>query len=173
MPGPDLLQLCPAPPLERSHVALTLPPWPPHAGLLPAPPGHPASAHYCPHASLVPCVAQVVPHSSQARQPVVRPAALSHTHLPHTHTHTPQPAATMTQGVIAEWCKKEGEAIKAGDSIAKIETDKATVDCECAQHTHAHAHTHTQPMRALSCCTAPLPPQPSPLHPNTPTRPSL
>ena len=35
----------------------------------------------------------------------------------------------MTQGVIAEWCKKEGEVIKAGDCVAKIETDKATVDC--------------------------------------------
>ena len=34
----------------------------------------------------------------------------------------------MTQGVIAEWCKKEGEVIKAGDCIAKVETDKATVD---------------------------------------------
>ncbi len=34
----------------------------------------------------------------------------------------------MTQGVIAEWTKKEGEVIKAGDCIAKIETDKATVD---------------------------------------------
>ena len=38
----------------------------------------------------------------------------------------------MTQGVIAEWCKKEGEVIKAGDCVAKIETDKATVDCACA-----------------------------------------
>jgi pyruvate/2-oxoglutarate dehydrogenase complex dihydrolipoamide acyltransferase (E2) component len=36
----------------------------------------------------------------------------------------------MTQGVIAEWCKKEGEVIKAGDAYAKVETDKATVDFE-------------------------------------------
>ena len=36
----------------------------------------------------------------------------------------------MTQGVIAEWCKKEGDVIKAGDAYAKIETDKATVDFE-------------------------------------------
>jgi len=44
----------------------------------------------------------------------------------------PMPALspTMTQGVIAEWLKKEGEKIKSGDVVAKIETDKATVDFE-------------------------------------------
>jgi hypothetical protein len=31
----------------------------------------------------------------------------------------------MTQGVIAEWTKKEGETIKAGDCMAKVETDSA------------------------------------------------
>ena len=31
----------------------------------------------------------------------------------------------MTQGVIAEWTKKEGEVIKAGDCMAKVETDSA------------------------------------------------
>ena len=34
-------------------------------------------------------------------------------------------------GVIAEWLKKEGDVIKAGDVMAKVETDKATVDCAC------------------------------------------
>ena len=44
----------------------------------------------------------------------------------------PMPALspTMTQGVISEWLKKEGEKIKSGDVVAKIETDKATVDFE-------------------------------------------
>jgi len=44
----------------------------------------------------------------------------------------PMPALspTMTQGVIAEWLKKEGDKIKSGDVVAKIETDKATVDFE-------------------------------------------
>jgi pyruvate dehydrogenase E2 component (dihydrolipoamide acetyltransferase) len=36
----------------------------------------------------------------------------------------------MTQGVIAEWCVKEGDTIKANSVIARVETDKATVDFE-------------------------------------------
>ena len=34
------------------------------------------------------------------------------------------------QGNVLEWKKKEGDLVKAGDSIASIETDKATVDLE-------------------------------------------
>lgn len=37
----------------------------------------------------------------------------------------------MNAGTIAEWAKKEGDALNPGDVIAKIETDKATVDFEC------------------------------------------
>lgn len=33
-------------------------------------------------------------------------------------------------GNIAKWNKKEGDEIAAGDSIAEIETDKATMDWE-------------------------------------------
>ena len=33
-------------------------------------------------------------------------------------------------GNIAKWNKKEGDEIQAGDSIAEIETDKATMDWE-------------------------------------------
>jgi hypothetical protein len=36
----------------------------------------------------------------------------------------------MTQGVIAEWCVKEGDSIKANSVMMKVETDKATVDFE-------------------------------------------
>ena len=36
----------------------------------------------------------------------------------------------MTEGTLARWLKKEGEAIKAGDVIAEIETDKATMEVE-------------------------------------------
>jgi pyruvate dehydrogenase E2 component (dihydrolipoamide acetyltransferase) len=41
----------------------------------------------------------------------------------------------MQSGVIAEWLKKEGEVVKAGDVMAKIETDKATVDFEAVDET--------------------------------------
>src|SRR5258708_16072737 len=37
---------------------------------------------------------------------------------------------TMTEGSIAKWHKKEGDAVKAGDVIAEIETDKATMEFE-------------------------------------------
>jgi pyruvate dehydrogenase E2 component (dihydrolipoamide acetyltransferase) len=38
---------------------------------------------------------------------------------------------TMAHGTIASWEKKEGDALNPGDVIAKVETDKATVDFEC------------------------------------------
>ncbi|HTC00451.1 MAG TPA: lipoyl domain-containing protein, partial [Ferruginibacter sp.] len=37
---------------------------------------------------------------------------------------------TMTEGIIAEWHKKVGDKVKAGDTLAEIETDKATLPLE-------------------------------------------
>jgi pyruvate dehydrogenase E2 component (dihydrolipoamide acetyltransferase) len=42
----------------------------------------------------------------------------------------PALSPTMTEGTLARWLKKEGDAIKAGDVIAEIETDKATMEVE-------------------------------------------
>ncbi|MGQ0674567.1 MAG: pyruvate dehydrogenase complex E1 component subunit beta [Rhodospirillales bacterium] len=42
----------------------------------------------------------------------------------------PALSPTMTEGKIASWRKKEGDAIKAGDVLAEIETDKATMEVE-------------------------------------------
>ena len=39
----------------------------------------------------------------------------------------PALSPTMEAGTIAEWNVKEGEAFAAGDSVAEIETDKATI----------------------------------------------
>ena len=36
----------------------------------------------------------------------------------------------MTQGNIIAWKKKIGDSISVGDSLAEIETDKATLDLE-------------------------------------------
>jgi len=44
----------------------------------------------------------------------------------------PALSPTMTEGKIARWLKKEGEAIRSGDVIAEIETDKATMEVEAA-----------------------------------------
>ena len=36
----------------------------------------------------------------------------------------------MTEGTLSRWLKKEGEDVRAGDVIAEIETDKATMEVE-------------------------------------------
>ena len=36
----------------------------------------------------------------------------------------------MEKGNLAKWLKKEGDAVKTGDVIAEIETDKATMEVE-------------------------------------------
>jgi len=42
----------------------------------------------------------------------------------------PALSPTMTEGKLAKWLKKVGEPVKAGDVIAEIETDKATMEVE-------------------------------------------
>jgi pyruvate dehydrogenase E1 component beta subunit len=42
----------------------------------------------------------------------------------------PALSPTMTEGKLARWVKKVGEDIRAGDVIAEIETDKATMEVE-------------------------------------------
>ena len=42
----------------------------------------------------------------------------------------PALSPTMTEGKLARWLKNEGEAIRSGDVIAEIETDKATMEVE-------------------------------------------
>jgi pyruvate dehydrogenase E1 component beta subunit len=44
----------------------------------------------------------------------------------------PALSPTMEKGNLAKWVKKEGDSIKAGDIIAEIETDKATMEVEAA-----------------------------------------
>jgi pyruvate dehydrogenase E2 component (dihydrolipoamide acetyltransferase) len=44
----------------------------------------------------------------------------------------PALSPTMEKGNLAKWLKREGETVKAGDVIAEIETDKATMEVEAA-----------------------------------------
>ena len=37
---------------------------------------------------------------------------------------------SMTEGTLVKWLKKEGDAVKSGDILAEVETDKATMDLE-------------------------------------------
>ncbi|HEY6433485.1 MAG TPA: pyruvate dehydrogenase complex dihydrolipoamide acetyltransferase [Acetobacteraceae bacterium] len=47
-----------------------------------------------------------------------------------TNVLMPALSPTMTEGTLSRWLKKEGEPVKAGDVIAEIETDKATMEVE-------------------------------------------
>src|SRR5258707_2090843 len=42
----------------------------------------------------------------------------------------PALSPTMEKGNLAKWLKKEGDQVKAGDILAEIETDKATMEYE-------------------------------------------
>ncbi|MEA2756404.1 MAG: pyruvate dehydrogenase component beta subunit [Aliidongia sp.] len=42
----------------------------------------------------------------------------------------PALSPTMTEGKLAKWLKAEGDSVKAGDVLAEIETDKATMEVE-------------------------------------------
>jgi pyruvate dehydrogenase E2 component (dihydrolipoamide acetyltransferase) len=44
----------------------------------------------------------------------------------------PQLSPTMTEGRLARWVKKEGDKISAGDVLAEVETDKATMEVEAS-----------------------------------------
>ncbi len=45
----------------------------------------------------------------------------------------PKMSDTMTEGVVAKWHKKVGDAVKSGELVAEIETDKATMEFESYQ----------------------------------------
>src|SRR5271166_2741576 len=47
-----------------------------------------------------------------------------------TNILMPALSPTMTEGTLTRWLKKEGEDVRAGDVIAEIETDKATMEVE-------------------------------------------
>jgi pyruvate dehydrogenase E1 component beta subunit len=47
-----------------------------------------------------------------------------------TNILMPALSPTMEQGRLAKWLKKEGDAVRSGDVLAEIETDKATMEVE-------------------------------------------
>ena len=42
----------------------------------------------------------------------------------------PALSPTMEEGTLAKWLVGEGDAVRSGDVIAEIETDKATMEVE-------------------------------------------
>src|ERR1700674_4895928 len=47
-----------------------------------------------------------------------------------TQVLMPALSPTMEEGTLAKWLVREGQEVKAGDVIAEIETDKATMEVE-------------------------------------------
>ena len=47
-----------------------------------------------------------------------------------TQVLMPALSPTMTEGKLAKWLKREGDAVASGDVLAEIETDKATMEIE-------------------------------------------
>jgi pyruvate dehydrogenase E2 component (dihydrolipoamide acetyltransferase) len=47
-----------------------------------------------------------------------------------TEITMPQLSDTMSEGTVVKWHKKEGDKVKAGEEIADVETDKATMPME-------------------------------------------
>ena len=45
----------------------------------------------------------------------------------------PQLSDTMTEGTVVKWNKREGEKVRAGEEVADVETDKATMPYEAAE----------------------------------------
>jgi hypothetical protein len=52
----------------------------------------------------------------------------------------PALSPTMEEGTLAKWLVKEGDTVKAGDVIAEIETDKATMEVEAVDEGVIEAH---------------------------------
>lgn len=44
----------------------------------------------------------------------------------------PALSPTMEEGKLSKWLKNEGDSVRAGDVVAEIETDKATMEVEAA-----------------------------------------
>ena len=44
----------------------------------------------------------------------------------------PALSPTMSEGNLTKWLKREGDEVRAGEVIAEIETDKATMELEAA-----------------------------------------
>ncbi len=49
-----------------------------------------------------------------------------------TNVLMPALSPTMEQGKLSKWLKSEGDAVRSGDVLAEIETDKATMEVEAA-----------------------------------------
>jgi pyruvate dehydrogenase E2 component (dihydrolipoamide acetyltransferase) len=57
-------------------------------------------------------------------------SAVATSSIPAVVVTMPKMSDTMTEGTISAWLKKVGDAVKSGEIIAEVETDKATMELE-------------------------------------------
>ena len=71
----------------------------------------------------------------------------------------PALSPTMTEGNLAKWHKNEGDSVSAGDVIAEIETDKATMEVEAVDEgvlgkiVISEGAENVGSIRSLACCS--------------------
>ncbi|MEL6477841.1 MAG: biotin/lipoyl-containing protein, partial [Pseudomonadota bacterium] len=94
----------------------------------------------------------------------------------------PALSPTMEEGKLAKWLVAEGDAVAAGDIIAEIETDKATMEVEAVDEGRLHQLLVAEGTEAVKVNTpiavlleegedSPEPtPQPAPTPPQQPAR---
>ena len=71
----------------------------------------------------------------------------------------PALSPTMEEGTLAKWLVNVGDTVKAGDVIAEIETDKATMEVEAVDEgvvEHAFDYLDAPPLR-VACEDVPMP----------------
>ena len=99
-----------------------------------------------------------------------------------TNILMPALSPTMTEGTLTKWLKAEGDKIRAGDVIAEIETDKATMEVEAVDDgvlgkilvadgtegvkVNAPIAVLIEPGEAVSASAAPPPAQPAAAKPS-------
>src|SRR5437868_3791579 len=69
-------------------------------------------------------------HSRKARALARRYFRIEESFIMPTEVLMPALSPTMEKGNLTKWLKKEGDAVKSGDPLAEIETDKATMEVE-------------------------------------------
>ncbi|MCP9753602.1 biotin/lipoyl-binding protein [Lacihabitans sp. CCS-44] len=81
-----------------------------------------------PAPATAPAVVEAAPVAEVAASVAV--AAIDTSNIKAAIVQMPLLSDTMTEGVIHKWLKKVGDSVKAGDMLAEIETDKATMEIE-------------------------------------------
>src|SRR3546814_5205356 len=83
----------------------------------------------------------------------------------------PALSPTMEKGTLAKWLVKPGDAVKPGDILAEIETDKATMEFEAADEGHIgqiiipdRSEEHTSERRVGNECVSTCRSRWSPYH---------